>query len=160
MSKRAEELAKEYADKKLQTVDPELWQTGYTRYRKMSIRIMDGSDVEQAFQDGYEKAEKDLATTPTWEQPEVDWEKEYDEYVEADPVYSQLVNGIVGKSIARHFYELGRDVGKKLQPERPRTCKTCGFYDNNCPFIRGKLIPYPNKVCIDYTYSAVKEVQP
>lgn len=30
------------------------------------------------------------------------------------------------------------------------TCKTCGFYENNCPFIRGKLIPYPNKVCKDY----------
>lgn len=59
MSKRAEELAKEYADKKLQTVDPELWETGYTRYRKMSIRIMDGSDVEQAYQDGYEQGEKD-----------------------------------------------------------------------------------------------------
>ena len=42
-------------------------------------------------------------------------------------------------------------------PEEKATCKTCGFYENNCPFIRGKLIPYPNKVCKDYTYSAMKE---
>lgn len=26
----------------------------------------------------------------------------------ADPVYSKLVNGIVGKAIARHFYELSK----------------------------------------------------
>lgn len=36
------------------------------------------------------------------------------------------------------------------------TCRTCGFYENNCPFIRGKLIPYPNKVCKDYVYSVMK----
>ena len=47
------------------------------------------------------------------------------------------------------------DASKMEQPEA--TCKTCGFYENNCPFIRGKLIPYPNKVCKDYNYSAVKE---
>ena len=35
-------------------------------------------------------------------------EEEYKNYVENDPVYSKLVNGIVGLSIARHFYELGR----------------------------------------------------
>ena len=39
--------------------------------------------------------------------------------------------------------------------EKP-TCKTCGFYENNCPFIRGKFIPYPNKVCKDYTFSTLK----
>ena len=59
MSKRVETLAIEYADKKLQTIDPGLWQTGYTRYYKMGFPIMDGSDVEQAYQDGYEQAEKD-----------------------------------------------------------------------------------------------------
>lgn len=37
-----------------------------------------------------------------------------------------------------------------------KTCKTCGFYENNCPFIRDKFIPYPNKVCKDYTYSVMK----
>ena len=41
------------------------------------------------------------------EQLEVDIEKEYTEFVMSDPVYSKLVNGIVGKSIAHHFYELG-----------------------------------------------------
>ena len=43
-------------------------------------------------------------------------------------------------------------------PEQPveKTCKTCGFYENNCPFIRDKFIPYPNKVCKDYTYSVMK----
>jgi hypothetical protein len=45
-----------------------------------------------------------------------------------------------------------------LQQEQPEpSCKTCGFYENNCPFIRGKFIPYPNKVCKDYTYSVMKE---
>lgn len=41
------------------------------------------------------------------EQPEVDLEKEYKEYVEDDVVYSKLCNRNVGLSIARHFYELG-----------------------------------------------------
>lgn len=47
-------------------------------------------------------------------------------------------------------------------PQEPEmSCKTCGFYENNCPFIRGKLIPYPNKVCKDYTFSAMKaEAEP
>ena len=50
------------------------------------------------------------------------------------------------------------DYIASLQQEQPEpTCKTCGFYDNNCPFIRGKFIPYPNKVCKDYIYSAIKE---
>lgn len=50
------------------------------------------------------------------------------------------------------------DFITSLQREQPeQTCKSCGFYENNCPFIRGKLIPYPNKVCKDYTYSAMKE---
>ena len=38
---------------------------------------------------------------------EVDLEKEYEEFVVNDPVYNKLVNGIVGKAIAKHFYELG-----------------------------------------------------
>ena len=37
----------------------------------------------------------------------VDLEKEYKDFVEEDPVYNKLVNGIVGKAIAKHFYELG-----------------------------------------------------
>lgn len=43
------------------------------------------------------------------EQQEVDFEKEYTEFVVSDPVYSKLVNIIVGKLIARHFYELGKN---------------------------------------------------
>lgn len=44
-----------------------------------------------------------------------------------------------------------------LKQEQPNpTCKTCGFYENNCPFIRGTFKPYPNKVCKDYTYSDMK----
>lgn len=57
---KAEDLAIKYADNKLQMIDPELWQTRYSRYRKMGIRVMTGSDIEQAYQDGYEQAEKDL----------------------------------------------------------------------------------------------------
>ena len=37
------------------------------------------------------------------------------------------------------------------------TCKTCRFYENNCPFIRGKFVPYPSRVCKDYIYSVPKE---
>lgn len=46
-----------------------------------------------------------------------------------------------------------------LRQEQPseKTCKNCGFYENNCPYIRGKFIPYPSKVCEDYTYSVIKE---
>ena len=49
------------------------------------------------------------------EQPEVDIEKEYTEFVVSDPVYSKLVNDIVGKSIARHFYELGLNAKEDKQ---------------------------------------------
>lgn len=38
---------------------------------------------------------------------EVDLEKEYKDFVEEDPVYNKLVNSIVGKAIAKHFFELG-----------------------------------------------------
>lgn len=41
------------------------------------------------------------------DQPEVDLKKEYAEFVEADPVYSKLVNDVVGRAIARHFAEWG-----------------------------------------------------
>lgn len=44
-------------------------------------------------------------------------------------------------------------------PDEPmeKTCKTCGFYENNCPFIRGKFMPYPNIVCKDYTSSIIRK---
>ena len=43
----------------------------------------------------------------TLEVKEVDLEKEYKDFVEEDPVYNKLVNSIVGKAIAKHFFELG-----------------------------------------------------
>ena len=43
---------------------------------------------------------------------EADFEKEYKEYVDEDPVYSKLVNNIVGKAIAKHFFELGLKAQK------------------------------------------------
>jgi len=48
-----------------------------------------------------------LSFLNTLEVKEVDLKKEYKEFVEDDPVYNKLVNGIVGMSIARHFFELG-----------------------------------------------------
>lgn len=47
------------------------------------------------------------------EQPEIDLEKEYKEYVEDDPVFHTLTNRIVGLAIARHFYELGLNARKE-----------------------------------------------
>jgi hypothetical protein len=46
---------------------------------------------------------------------EVDLEKEYKDFVEEDPVYNKLVNSIVGKAIAKHFFELGMHVSNKAQ---------------------------------------------
>jgi len=43
---------------------------------------------------------------------EVDLKKEYKEFVEKDPVYNMLVNGIVGRAIAKHFFELGLKAQK------------------------------------------------
>lgn len=48
-----------------------------------------------------------LSSIDTLEVKEVDLKKEYKDFVEEDPVYTKLVNGIVGKAIAKHFFELG-----------------------------------------------------
>ena len=48
----------------------------------------------------------------TLEVKEVDLDEEYKVFVEKDPVYNQLVNGIVGKAIAKHFFELGLKAKK------------------------------------------------
>jgi hypothetical protein len=57
-----------------------------------------------------------------------------------------------------HMKMMVLDIIDSLQQEQPEaTCKTCGFYENDCPFTRGKLMVYPNKVCKDYTCSAMKE---
>lgn len=52
---------------------------------------------------------------------------------------------------------LRNSVTSLLQEQPKPTCKTCVLYENNCPFIRGKLIPYPNRVCKDYIHSVMKE---
>lgn len=49
----------------------------------------------------------------TLEVKEVDLEKEYKDFVEEDPVYNKLVNCIVGKAIAKHFFELGLKATQK-----------------------------------------------
>ena len=51
----------------------------------------------------------------TLEVKEVDLEKEYKVFVEEDPVYNKLVNGIVGKAIAKHFFELGLRVNNEKE---------------------------------------------
>ena len=53
-----------------------------------------------------------ISSLDTLEVKEVDLQKEYKEYVEEDPVYNMLVNGIVGKAIAKHFFELGLKAQK------------------------------------------------
>ena len=53
-----------------------------------------------------------LALINTLEVKEVDLENEYKNFVEEDPVYNKLVNDIVGKAIANHFFELGLKVQK------------------------------------------------
>ena len=61
-----------------------------------------------------------------------------------------------GKAVAYQETLSFIDSPQQEQPAE-KTCKDCGFYENNCPYIRGKFIPYPSKVCKDYTYSAIKE---
>jgi len=57
-----------------------------------------------------------LAKDPRYEEnlevKEVDLEKEYKDFVEKDPVYNKLVNNIVGKAIAKRFFELGFKLQK------------------------------------------------
>ena len=60
---------------------------------------------------GYKDA---LYKINTLEVKEVDLDKEYKEYVEEDIVYNKLVNGIVGKAIAKHFYELGLKTNQNI----------------------------------------------
>lgn len=43
----------------------------------------------------------------TLEVKEVDFENAYKGFVEDDYMYSKLANNIVGKAIAKHFFELG-----------------------------------------------------
>lgn len=56
--------------------------------------------------------ERIISFLDTIEVKEVDLEKEYKDFVEEDPVYTKLVNSIVGKAIAKHFFELGLKAQK------------------------------------------------
>lgn len=60
MSKRAEILSAVYADERLNVANPELAISAYARHTKMKIHVFDGNDLEAAFEDGYEQAEKDI----------------------------------------------------------------------------------------------------
>lgn len=63
----AEEKSMAYADKKLKAADPKLAESGYQRHTKMRVNIFSGSDVEEAYQEGYEQGEQDLADRlPRW----------------------------------------------------------------------------------------------
>ena len=65
-----------------------------------NLESLEYEEAEQLVLLAKEELLKDL------EVKEVDLEKEYKKYVEEDPVYNKLVNGIVGKSLAKHFFEL------------------------------------------------------
>ena len=71
------------------------------------------SDYWNAKADAYRNVLVSLDNT--LEVKEVDLEKEYKDFVEEDPVYNKLVNGIVGKAIAKHFFELGMAISNKAQ---------------------------------------------
>ena len=55
---------------------------------------------------------KILSFLDTLEVKEVDLVEEYKNFVEDDPVYNKLINNIVGKAIAKHFFELGLNANK------------------------------------------------
>lgn len=84
-----------------------------------------------------------------------------------DKIQAEIKKRLNWKGKIQTSYYMGcRDELKELLSfldtlEEPvgKTCKTCGFYENNCPFIRGKFISYPNKVCKDYTFSTLKAEQ-
>ena len=68
------------------------------------------------------------------------FEEEYKNYVENDPVYSTLVNGIVGRSIARHFYELGRQSKPKVSEDLETEVERCvyePFFDLDGVAVKG-----------------------
>ena len=79
------------------------------RIKKLNMDIGNiFNEYEEGFWDGRTSAFDDvICALDTIEVKEVDLEKEYKDFVEEDPVYNKLVNGIVGKAIAKHFFELG-----------------------------------------------------
>lgn len=76
------------------------------------INSEDGYSYESDVCCGYDEAIEDFETfinsLPEEKSSEdLNLDKEYNDFVESDPVYSKLVNNIVGKAIARHFAEWG-----------------------------------------------------
>ena len=67
---------------------------------------------EKIAEEKYQLCKQIKEKIDTIEVKEVDLEKEYKDFVEKDPVYNKLVNGVVGKAIAKHFFELGLKAQK------------------------------------------------
>lgn len=55
----AEVKAEAYADEHLKLADPELANSGYSRHVKMGVHMFNGSDLEEAYLQGYEEGRKD-----------------------------------------------------------------------------------------------------
>ena len=56
-----------------------------------------------------------LSFLDTLEVKEVDLEKEYEEYVVDDPIISVFIqNDIIGRMVAKHFFELGLSVNNPI----------------------------------------------
>ena len=81
-------------------------------------------------------------------------------YIDADKLRAEIERRIVASDFdeSANLYGLLSFLDTLEEPVE-KTCKTCGFYENNCPFIRGKFIHYPSKVCKDYTFSTLKAEQ-
>lgn len=87
----------------------------------------------------------------------------FEKYQESERQASKYCDSCANEDIA--FYQGKRKVCSEILsyldtlPDEPveKTCKTCGFYENDCPFIRGKFMPYPNIVCKDYTSSIIRK---
>lgn len=93
----------------------------------------------------------------------------------SQPIMKDGIIDEIRAEIERRFSEYNHDSSHHIQAaecasilafldtltDEPvgKTCKTCEFYENDCPFTRGKFIPYPNIVCKDYTCSTLKAEQ-
>lgn len=66
---KVEEMSEKYADKRLLIVEPSIYDSGYSRTTKMSLRLFDGYEVESAYEYGanavLEEIEK-LVNTGNW----------------------------------------------------------------------------------------------
>ena len=56
-------------------------------------------------------------------------------------------------------FEPTKEVPADVQGAAKPTCKTCRYYENDCPQIRGKFAPYPSRVCKDYS-DTMAQAQP